>query len=1318
MMNTKIDTAVLDGLIVGRVDPYIYAFSTGTIPNYLKVGDTCRSVNVRLDEWRVHFKDLKLLYEHIAKVDNGNIFRDYSVHYFLEHDKHLKRLEQGTFELEYYSNEFFKDATPNDIDEAIADICRSARENDGKYKLYSPANLPVVYKFKREDKPWELRPNQQATVDNFKNAVDNKHRSNLLMYAVMRFGKSFTAMSCAVEMKASFVVVVSAKADVKLEWQKTVEMPANFEGYSFLDSSALQANTEVISQTLEKGEKIVLFLTLQDLQGEDIKEKHKDVFANNIDLLIVDETHYGARGEEYGKVLRNSKLTNAQISKEFEDIDTDEGTTKIITSEYFDEQTKGLKCKVQLHLSGTPYRILMNDKEFTKEDIIAFCQFSDIVNEQKKWDNEHLSEDGVKEWDNPYYGFPQMIRFAFNPNESSRKLLERLRNDGVTYAFSELFRPQSITKDRAGKYKEFVHKNEILELLQIIDGSKQEDDLLGFLDYEKIKKRHMCRHIVCVLPFRASCDAMATLIKANKRKFKNLNKYELINIAGVEDEYDSAKTVIAKIKGCEEAGKKTLTLTVNKMLTGSTVEQWDTMLYLKDTVSPQEYDQAVFRIQNQYIKTYKDDDDNEVKYNMKPQTLLVDFDPNRMFRLQELKSQFYNVNVDKNGNLKLEQRIREELQISPIIVLNNNKIKQVTPANILDAVREYSKSKSVLEEAVDIPFDASLLDVPLLKEEIEKMKEIDASKGLEFKPIEDGDDDDLDIPTTDKVPDTNQDNEREDGNEDNSNDQEATELEDLKVLEKKLSAYYSKILFYAFLTNSQIMSLEQVIDSITNDDDNRRISRNLGLRVEILKLIQSKCNPFVLSKLDFKIQNINSLMQDTSIEPLERAKVAIKKFTRISDSEVVTPKYIADELVSFLPASKINGKTKFLDIASKQGELAIALYEKYNSIPEIKDNIYSLPTSHITYELTRKMYEILGMPTENVIKGFFSTDFINDNEKMTDLINEQLHPDVIIGGPPFNTNDGGGRGDSASALYHRYVQVAKEYAPQYISMYMKAVWYSGGKGKGLNEFRQEMLDDTKISIFSDYPDPKECHIEGINLRGGVCAFLWDAEHSGECEFISHINRKIHTASRLLRTEGESILIRYPQGLSILNKVKALKEDVFSNWVSGRDPFGFGDGFNSYRHNPTATQNTRLYCVRKEIGYIKWSQLDKEYRSLANKWKVLVAKASPGEDTLPHSIISAPIISEPKSVCTNGLFVVKTLKSKKEARNLIDYMHTSFFRFMMLLAKNGHNLTNNVYRYVPVVDLSNKWTDAKLFKRYGITKPEQDFIKSVIRDISD
>lgn len=285
-----------------------------------------------------------------------------------------------------------------------------------------------------------------------------------------------------------------------------------------------------------------------------------------------------------------------------------------------------------------------------------------------------------------------------------------------------------------------------------------------------------------------------------------------------------------------------------------------------------------------------------------------------------------------------------------------------------------------------------------------------------------------------------------------------------------------------------------------------------------------------------------------------------------------------------------------------------------------------------------------------------------------------------------------------------------------ISMYMKAVWYSGGKGQGLNEFRREMLEDTRISIFSDYPDPKVCHIDGISLRGGVCAFLWDAVHNGKCKFISHINEKVYESTRFLKTDGEGILIRYSQGLGILRKVKEKREDVFSDCVSRRDPFGLGDVFDTYMPKPTSECTIKLYCVKKRIGYIRRNQVADEYRPLCDKWKVLVAKASPGEDTLPHSVISAPVLSEPNSVCTNGLLVVKAFDSKREALNLIDYMHTSFFRFMMLLAKNGHNLTNNVYRYVPVVDLSRKWTDAELFERYGITEPEQDFIRSVIKDI--
>ena len=514
------DLTVLDQLIVGRVDPHIYAFSTNTIPNYLKVGDTYRPVAIRLQEWREHFPDLQKEYEHIAKVSDDIYFRDYAVHTFLEEERHRARLfpsdiAQGV----YYSREFFKDASAHDLVDAVDSIQRDYDENTGKYQFYSAeTGLPETYTYRRTE-TYPPRPNQDKTIQQFKAAIANG-RTNLLMYAVMRFGKSFTSMYCAEEMNASIVVVVSAKADVKEEWKKTVESHVRFDEYVFLTGEQLLANENVIRDALAASKKVVVFLTLQDLQGETIKEKHREIFGREIDLLIVDETHFGARAEKYGAVLKDVK----------EKVSDEEKLTLV----GFVEESKYLNARIRLHLSGTPYRILMGS-EFSKEDIIAFYQFTDIIKDQEAWIKENNAADEPKEeWENPYYGFPQMIRFAFRPNESSRRRLKELQDSGVSFAFSALLKPKSIKKADDGSHKQFVFEQEILDLLLVIDGSKDDDELLGFLDYEKIKSGNMCRHIVCVLPYCASCDAMEALIRSHSEQFRNLGDYEIINISGVD----------------------------------------------------------------------------------------------------------------------------------------------------------------------------------------------------------------------------------------------------------------------------------------------------------------------------------------------------------------------------------------------------------------------------------------------------------------------------------------------------------------------------------------------------------------------------------------------------------------------------------------------------------------------------------------------------------------------------------------------------------------------------------------------------------------
>lgn len=440
---SKTDTTIIDDIIVGRVKPYIYAFSTETVPNYLKVGDTSRGVQVRLDEWRKIYRDLILKYEHSAQIDSETIFCDFAVHTFLEREKGRTRLQPNTFaNLTYYSREFFKEATAEDVNDAVTDIIKSAHEKSGKYQFYTPDRLPQTLTYKRIES-YEPRENQRQVIDNFKKAV-TAGRSDLLLYAVMRFGKSFTAMCCAKEIDASFVVVVTAKPEVRDEWKKTVESHVDFADYKYLDSKSLRRNATVIADTLAAGGKVALFLTLQDLQGYNIKEKHREVFKHRIDLLIIDETHFGARGESYGKVLQEQRLSKSEIANEIKSLDGFETLDRV------EDAVKVLKTKVRLHLSGTPYRILMSD-EFKKEDIVGFVQFTDIIDAQDKWDDEHLNEDECNEWDNPYYGFPQMIRFAFNPNASSVRKMEEMRKSGITCALSELFRPRSIQRQADGR---------------------------------------------------------------------------------------------------------------------------------------------------------------------------------------------------------------------------------------------------------------------------------------------------------------------------------------------------------------------------------------------------------------------------------------------------------------------------------------------------------------------------------------------------------------------------------------------------------------------------------------------------------------------------------------------------------------------------------------------------------------------------------------------------------------------------------------------------------------------------------------------------
>ena len=1363
MKENKIEAIdILDRIIIGRVEPHIYAFTTNTVPNYLKVGDTYRPVSKRLNEWRVFFPELEKQYENKAIIDEETYFRDYAIHQYLENDLNKERLKQADLEGDiYYSKEFFKETEIEDIDNAIEDIKGNYQANSSKYEYYSSKNkLPQTYHYERGGN-WDLRPNQEAAVDSFINAVKNGRR-NLLMYAVMRFGKSFTSLCCALKMNAKTVLVVSAKADVKDEWKKTVESAGNFFEYVFLESSDLLANENVISEKHSEGKKVVIFLTLQDLQGDNIKDKHKELFGEQIDLLIVDETHFGARAESFGKILKNAgydKTDEKNISKlEDENIDLVDADVEI----------KKINAKIRLHLSGTPYRILMGS-EFEKEDIISFVQFSDIVKEQEEWDKKYLNNDDVNEWDNPYYGFPQMVRFAFNPNKSSYEKMEALRKSGVSFAFSKLLEPISIKKDAINKgHKKFINESEILDLLRVIDGSKEDEELLGFLDYDKIKEGKMCRHMVMVLPYCASCDAMEELIRTNKDIFKNLNEYEIINISGVEArrEYSKPDDIKRKIKECEEENQKTLTLTVNRMLTGSTVEQWDTMLYFKDTASPQEYDQSIFRLQNQYVRTLSSEK-GFIKENLKPQTLLVDFDPNRLFRMQEQKSLIYNVNTEENGNSKLKERIVEELRISPIIMMNHNKIKQVDATNILKAVSEYNNKRSVLDEVVDIPVDLALLNDADIRKVIESQAEFNSKKSLTIETNQ-GDGDDLDI---EEKADENKANEYK--KDKSSEDYSGTKTDDeVKKLESQIKTYYQRLLFYSFLTKDKVSSLDDILNTLEKHD-NQRIASNLYLDRVVLQKISDMMDPFKRSSLDYKIQNISMLASDERLTPLDRAMTSIKKFNRMSESEVITPSKVCDEMVALLPEEGlrecVEKQYKFLDIASKSGEYAVALYKRLKSEmkyshDEIKNMIYSIPTSSIAYEFTRRFYEILNLNVENIASKFNSYDLIEIEDSGGEIdyirINDLLEEDklfseitlkdeikegkntvkfgVVIGNPPYQISDNDSGTGSAKPIYNKFSMVALGLKPAYVTMIIPSVWFTGGKG--LDDFREYMLDNKGLKLITNFITSQDV-FPHVNLRGGVNYFLFDSEYDNTAGIRIKTVKDgavISDQIRPKKIDGIDIFITdnvaYNVIFNMIRKKHIYIEDNFnkmlSTYVSVRNPFGFNTRFTSSESFKSSTKSlidpVKIYASRGKIGYVE-NDLIQKNRDWIQSWKVITPFANNIGTNLADDNLNT-IISEPNSIVTETYLVIggDLNLDEQSCNNIEKYLKTKMVRYLISISKANQNGTRVTYRFVPMQDFTNQsdidWTksideiDKQLFDKYDLSDEEREHIKISIKEM--
>lgn len=318
--------------------------------------------------------------------------------------------------------------------------------------------------------------------------------------------------------------------------------------------------------------------------------------------------------------------------------------------------------------------------------------------------------------------------------------------------------------------------------------------------------------------------------------------------------------------------------------------------------------------------------------------------------------------------------------------------------------------------------------------------------------------------------------------------------------------------------------------------------------------------------------------------------------------------------------------------------------------------------------------------------------------------------DVIIGNPPYQMSDGGGgAGRSAMPIYHLFVEHAKKLNPRYLTMIIPSRWFSGGKG--LNSFRQSMLDDDRISEIVDYADSKDCFPGGVDISGGICYFLWNRDIHGKCN-VTNIT-KLGTSTTITRSLNEfPTFIRSNEAVAIVKKAMALNEQVLSSCISSRKPFGL--------ESNTKSSSTGDLELKNSSGMSRVSsKLITAGQEMIPKWKVIVSKVTfehagvPGKDGKMR-VLSVLQTLPPYAVCTESYLVAGTFEDEMSANNMISYLRTKFVRFLVMQMLASMNMSKASYGFVPIQDFSKSWTDNELYEKYSLSNEEIAFIDSMIK----
>ena len=1146
----------------------------------------------------------------------------------------------------------------------------------------------------------------------------------MLWFAKMRFGKTLSALQVVKDLDFTRTLILTHRPVVDIGWFEDF-VKIFYDKPNFFYGSKKNGD---FFQTLEKqlkkeNSKYIYFASMQDLRGSAQVggnfDKNNDIFNAHWDFIIVDEAHEGTQ-TELGKNVMQELVKS---------------TTKV------------------LHLSGTPFNLLDNYKE---EEIYTW----DYVMEQKakkEWDEVHMGDP------NPYAALPRLNIFTYDLG----KLISKFIDEDVAFNFREFFR---VNKDG-----DLLHEKDVSSFLNLIC----KEDTGSNYPYSTEEYRNNFRHSLWMVPGVKEAKALSSLLQSHPV----FGQFKIVNVAGDGDEEEAKEESLKKVKNAISSKPHetyTITISCGRLTTGVSVPAWTAVFMLSGSfnTSASSYMQTIFRVQTPAIingrikeecfvfdfapdrtlrviaetakisskagKTSSGDRETMGEFlNFCP---IISVDGSRMaaYNVEGMLEQLKKVYVERvvrngfeDGYLYNNDQL---MKLDDVELKDFDKLKGIigsTKAMPKSGDIDINKQGFTDEEYEDLEGaekkskgkkELSEEEKRLLKEREEKRKNRDSAvsilRGISIR-----------MPLLIYGADV-KDEEKQ------INIENFTELIDEKSWDEFMPKGVTKQVFESFKKYYEpdvFRAAGKRIRAMARAADNLTVEERIARITTIFSTFRNPDKETVLTP--WRVVNMHMgdclggyvFFDETMEKPQEKPRF-------VNYQEVTKSVFSEDSKIL-----EINSKSGLYPLYMTYGiykNILKGKYPKEDSIPSIEaqlkiwdkvvsENIFVLCKTPMAKSITKRT--LIGFREAKVNTRYFEdlvNQISNKQQNFLDKVkqgktywksnnNDNMKFNAIVGNPPYQEMDGGA-GVSAKPVYNHFVSISKKIKPNYISMITPSRWFAGGKG--LDEFREEMLKDNRLSKIVDFINAKDC-FPNTSIGGGINYFLWDAQHKSECEF-SYVHDGVKETMQRKLNEF-TIFIRYNKAVEIIHKTNTKNEGKLSLLVSSRNPFGFSS---NKRGKSQKFENCISLYSSDGLSYIPAKEVDVKNQYLKT-YKIMISKVTSEHAGEPDKngmfkILSRTELINPSEACTDSYLVIGSFINKEEADALLKYLKSKFSRFLLLQAVTSINLSKDKFDFIPLqnftVNSDIDWSksipeiDKQVYKKYGFTKEEIGFIESMIK----